>query len=585
MRGRREPTAQVADASRIGPFLLAILWIYLGTGVTTNLSDYTSTAYVPIALLQHGTFALGNYIPHAASVPYYIVQNIHHQFVSKSPVGAALTALPFYIPYVVFGGSLAVGSVLFIQKVAASLIMLVAIYLLWRLLSVLGTPNRIRWLVATLFGLGSENLSVASQALWQHGPVELWMLVMILIYVERWHLMDWGWWGLGLAGGMILLTRPPDLIVIAPLAIWIVAREWRKVRVEWLVAGAILPLGFGALYNWWNFGSALATGYGSTTGYFANPIGLGLLETLVSPSKGLFVYMPLAALVVASVWRSVAHVKDWHDLEVPLGVSFVLGVLLYAAYYQWWGGYTFGPRYDADLMPVVCVLIGLVLTRSGRHPVSRWLQGPGRAAVILLVAWSVWWQLLGAYLTYGFAWNAAAIPSVNAIVPQAIWNIRDSELAYYWGSFTSLYSPAPWVGAARVRVKVTSPDVGKCSSRAICVVRVHAGASIPYTAVLTNASKAVLPSYRDATGLRVTFVDYRTSSQVGGKWLPTNGSGDLGQLLRPIAPGTSERVYGMFAAPTGAGVYRVTFGAYQEGGERYKALSTTTWVLTVTGTT
>ena len=56
---------------------------------------------LPLSILLHGNFYLDRLVtPGAKKIPYYLRESGGH-YVSDYPVGAALMALPFYVPSIV----------------------------------------------------------------------------------------------------------------------------------------------------------------------------------------------------------------------------------------------------------------------------------------------------------------------------------------------------------------------------------------------------------------------------------------------------------------------------------------------------
>ena len=101
------------------------------------------------------------------------------------------------------------------------------------------------------------------------------------------------------------------------------------------------------------------------------------------------------------------------------------GVLVFGLYglvSTWWGGWVFGPRFMADVLP----FFALWLTRTP-------LPARGRVVLAVLFAatlgWSVWVYELGVR-AYPCGWDSSPI-SVD-LVPARLWALRDTELSRCW---------------------------------------------------------------------------------------------------------------------------------------------------------
>ncbi len=168
------------------------------------------------------------------------------------------------------------------------------------------------------------------------------------------------------------------------------------------------------MYNAVAFGSPAEQGYGPKL--FTTPPLTGLYGLLLSPSRGLFVYEPwtiaaLAALVLA--WRRAGPAAE--RLRT-LGLAWLVLLVFYALYVEWWGGRVFGPRFLDDMAPVLIVALG-------------WGIGQGllRRAWARVVFWlTAAWSLL--------LFNAAALvydPNGWDTVPTNV-NFDPSRL-FSWG--------------------------------------------------------------------------------------------------------------------------------------------------------
>jgi hypothetical protein len=119
---------------------------------------------------------------------------------------------------------------------------------------------------------------------------------------------------------------------------------------------------------------------------FDAPILEGFVGLLFSPSRGLFVYEPWAALALVSmVIARFANTTRGRVSETLSGliVAWVVFLAVYATYAEWWGGRVFGPRFLDDLAPVL--IAGLAWGVRGG-----WFAfGPMRALLWLSAGWSL----------------------------------------------------------------------------------------------------------------------------------------------------------------------------------------------------
>lgn len=163
---------------------------------------------------------------------------------------------------------------------------------------------------------------------------------------------------------------------------------------------------------------------------FTYPVGAGLYGVLLSPSRGLFVFSPLLALVVAGSSR---YARDlWRHRVFRLCVVWVAIHTLAVATNEgkWWGGHSFGPRMLIDVVPAFVVVTCLVwrhLRCEAARPTRR--------------------RLAAAYVLLGVV--SIAVHSGQGLFNPAtrLWNInpdidRDPALALDWRYPQFLASPA-----------------------------------------------------------------------------------------------------------------------------------------------
>ena len=165
-----------------------------------------------------------------------------------------------------------------------------------------------------------------------------------------------------LAFGM--LTRPQALL-LAPL-FWIFWARRDGLRSA-LVPGLILAAGAALipLYNWLRFEDFTESGYPNDQGFRAE-VWTGAWGLLTDPSKSIFLFAPLAALLPFGIWslrrRGEARVA-WLTCCVV-----VIGFLTAASWSIWWGGWTWGPRLLIPaVVPALPVLAPWISGRRGRR--------------------------------------------------------------------------------------------------------------------------------------------------------------------------------------------------------------------------
>ena len=292
------------------------------------------------------------------------------------PPGAAFLAFPFFLPFALTGAeALNLGLLLRVGHVAAAFTEVIATLLLWAVMRRFVSE---RWALGLvlLYFLGTSVRTIASQALWQHAGVHLFVALALWIVLSARPATWWRELIAGLALGLGTVVRQTTALLIP-----FVPGGRVRATVYALVGGAlgIAPL---LAYNAFAFGNPFEQGYG-TKPFDGQPL-VGLYGLLLSPSRGLFIYEPymLFALVSAAMLKPERDLIEQRLLS--LAYAWAATAILYATYVEWWGGRVFGPRFLDDLAPVLFAILA-------------WGIGHGllKHVVLRVVFWlSAAWSLL-----------------------------------------------------------------------------------------------------------------------------------------------------------------------------------------------
>ena len=216
-------TRRRSSRSRPGFIVFALaLIVFLANGRTISGGDSVPAKNLPLSILLHGNFYLDRLVtPGAKKIPYYLRESGGH-YVSDYPVGAALMALPFYVPSIVSGVSPNSRVFAELEKISAATLVALSAVLLY-MAAARVTANWMAMLLTLIYAFGTSSLSVSSQALWQHGPAQLALAAAIYCLIRARDDPRWaGYAGLPLAFEVI--TRPADALIAAPLGLYVLAQ-------------------------------------------------------------------------------------------------------------------------------------------------------------------------------------------------------------------------------------------------------------------------------------------------------------------------------------------------------------------------
>ncbi len=256
------------------------------------------------------------------------------------------------------------------------------------------------------------------------------------------HILFWA----GLVWGLAYLSRSINLVTLPVygLALAAVLAEGRGLGIgdwglgrrrpnpqspipnpqyrEWILfATPILAAGIVSLWwNWLRFGSLLDSGYVESEAFNGDWL-FGLIGLLVSPGRGLLWYSPVLLLVPLGVgwfWRRARWL-----LVSSAGVA-LLYWLLYAKWYMWHGGYSWGPRFLVPVLPFLLLMTA---------PAWQWIFVEER------------WGRLGRWLTTLLALISLTVQWLGMLVPFALvqdWLDRTVQPLFAPETFTRwTYSP------------------------------------------------------------------------------------------------------------------------------------------------
>jgi len=80
----------------------------------------------------------------------------------------------------------------------------------------------------------------------------------------------------------------------------------------------------------------------------------GIFTLLASPERGLFFYVPISIFAIFGFSNLFLRSK----LPVYLVLSILINIFLYSAFYDPWGGWSYGPRYLISCLPLLAIIIG-----------------------------------------------------------------------------------------------------------------------------------------------------------------------------------------------------------------------------------
>ena len=394
------PEAEVRDRGGLRASLLigfCCLLVYNANLRSISAGDTYPARYLPFAIVQYHTLFL-NPVERVAAQgrgdgAFWMLHRPGGHIISLYPVVLPVLVAPLYVPAVGYlhfrGWSDArldhVAKVM--EKVTASFLAALSASLLYLLLR-RRAKAPIALLLTLAFAFGTTTWVISSQALWQHGIAELFVICALLLLTAP--CTTPSTLAVGLLLGLIAANRPPDVILAAVLGAYGLFWAGRR-RMTLLLAVAALPMVAVLFYNL-NEAGSVAGGYGviGHTQFFQHPLLPGVSGLLISPTRGLLVFSPFLLFLLLA-WRYLPRGREERLLTLAMTAGVVIQILLYAKV-DWRSGLSWGPRYMTDLLPLLMWML---------VPVVAALRGVGRVCFLTAVGVSVVIEAIGAFAYTG----------------------------------------------------------------------------------------------------------------------------------------------------------------------------------------
>ena len=414
---------------RFKPYLL--LFAGLSLVYHSNLrpipsGDSLCTSLLPLSILLDHSVLLDRFGPWLFShVPYAreVIRFRRGHYYSGYPIAGGVFVTPLYLPLLAIPGlrHWDPGALVLLARIlekfaAAAIAAFSAVVMLALLLRL--TSRRWAWRLTLVYALATATWSIASQALWQHTTVEL-AIVGALYFLEAWlgnRESARPLWFCAACAAAALMIRPGELVLLAALGAGLLAAKARPldyVRLFVLPAvGGLLALA----YNIYFFHNPTGT---YTFGMWKGSALLGAVGLLVSPGRGLLIFMPIAIFALCAFLPAASNARAKHTpLLFAASTLLVLHFLVVSRVNLWWGGYCWGPRYLTEIMPLLVILMALGSAVLERPWIKRTF------AVVAVYSFLI--QALGVYFYPNGHWDNTPVPVDQA--GYRVWDWRDNPI-------------------------------------------------------------------------------------------------------------------------------------------------------------
>lgn len=418
-------------------FLFIILLIVYNINLRSiGSGDTIPASLLPFSILSHRSLYLDQFAPYLIDtwVTSYFLWHAKDHYISAYPIVTPVLITPLYIiPYILLNlfqipidysvPAFAI-SAMIMEKLSASTI--AALSGVFVYLSIKELVNkRIAIICALIYTFATNTWTISSQALWQHGMVELLLSIItyiLIINIKKENIRNIIL--MGVLSGLYVFNRPSDSMLLLPLIAYILSLKDRKIII-YLISALCASLPFMA-YNYYFFGNILG-GYSSVASFSFNAdTFVNILGLLISPSRGLLIYTPVVLMALPGIW----NVKkiDNKSIRQFLYLAFIavlLEILVYGSFKIWWAGWSYGPRFLTGTLPFIAVFISLSLPKDINFKRINKREALVIAMLVILLIPSIFSQLIGAFCYPNGNWDGD--PNIDYNVGR-LWDWNDTQM-------------------------------------------------------------------------------------------------------------------------------------------------------------
>ncbi len=313
--------------------------------------DIRGTELTPVSIINEGNLEFSEFSDGTPGQYWFYADPATQLVVSVYPIFTGILVTPVYwIAHILGIDITSLAHQKFLAKFCSAAIASLTVVLMYLLVLEVST-QRTAFLMAGLFGLGTDIWATASRGLWQHGPGVLFIILSLLFLLRGKKNKNYLPW-VGLWMGCAVWTRPANVLLLLPLALYVLFRH-RQYAAKFITLGA-LPVLMMCLYSWTYFHEIKNLGQAQVIEFSGNFF-QGLVGLLISPSHGILTHAPVFIFAFASFYYAFQNRK-----KDPLYLLLVIGSLLFlffiAKWPMWWGGWSYGYRLLIELSPFLMLL-------------------------------------------------------------------------------------------------------------------------------------------------------------------------------------------------------------------------------------
>ena len=276
-----------------------------------------------------------------------------------------------------------------------------------------------------IFAFATQAWSTASRTVWMHTPSML-CLAVALYCATRIH--DRGRWAtlLGAVLAFAVFVRPTNVVAAICLGSWIWTTGYRAGR-----RAAVAAIGVTVVMLTVNvslYGALLQPYFSAHRLALSSTTLEALVGNLVSPSRGLFLYMPITVVCIGGALLK-RRLRAFSLLDTAVAATIIGSWLVASCFPHWWGGWSYGPRFLTDITPLlIWFLVPVLVALAPESDMNAATTRRKRCVLIvvgLVVAFGTVVQARGALAPSTVEWNGT--PRDIDASPARLWDWSDPQ--------------------------------------------------------------------------------------------------------------------------------------------------------------
>lgn len=419
--------------------------IYLANNRTLGSGDTVPNTLLAFNLLKNHTLHLDifreSYFVNLGTY-YSFVESDKGHLTSCYPIGTAIVTFPLYCIFYLYlklaNISINLSSDSFenyrllFEKLAATIITSISVVIFY-LASRIKFVRSLAFISTFIYAFATNTWTTSSQGLWQHGISNL-ALICIIFCLLKTNRKEGKQKKIlllaaGICCGLLPGIRPTSLLFSIAAAVYSVF-TYRAQSILFLIGlFSAVPSTIWNLYYFENLTGCYTKAFAISPYVFTFSKFVGtFIGILVSPGRGLLVFSPIILYSCLGAYRvfKFRYGKD-EKLIVCMTIASLLLIVNYCFFRIWWAGWSYGPRFMTDIMPIACYLINYspirLLSSSQKR---RNIFNKGFLIFLILLTFSLFTQVIGAFGNAGSLWDSTPL-SVDEYQFR-LWELRDSPI-------------------------------------------------------------------------------------------------------------------------------------------------------------